>query len=281
MPLNAKDRVFVVTGANSGIGKATALGLARPGGTVVMACRNANRSEAARQDIVRQSGNARVAVMIVDLASEASTRAFAKEFQRRYPRLDALVNNAGVYMSRREVTADGLERTFEVNYLSGFLLTQLLLELLKKSAPSRVVNVSSSAHWGGRIRFDDLQGERGYGGFGAYGQSKLAQILFTQELARRLQGTGVTVNACHPGVIRTNLGMGGTSVVVQFVRMFLKSPEKGAETPIYLSISPDVAGVTGKYFANKHIREPSRAAQDPVAARRLFDVSAELAHLSV
>src|SRR5213593_2363028 len=281
MSVSIENRVFLVTGANSGIGKATALGLARMGGTVVMACRDATRGEAARQDIMRESGNPRVFLEIVDLASEASTRSLAEAFRRKYPRLDVLINNAGVYTSHREVTMDGLERQFEVNYLSGFLLTQLLLELLKKSAPSRVVNVSSSAHRGGRIRFDDLQGEGHYGGFRAYGQSKLAQILFTQELARRLEGTGVTVNACHPGVIRTNLGIGGASVVVQFVRMFLKSPEKGGETPIYLSISPDVAGVTGKYFANKRLREPSRAAQDPVAARRLFDVSAELAHLSV
>ena len=274
------DRVFLVTGANSGIGKATALGLARLGGTIVLACRSATRGEAARQDIVRDSGNSKVYLEIVDLASEDSTRSFAEEFQRKYPRLDVLINNAGVYTPHRELTPDGLERTFEVNYLSGFLLTHLLLDLLKKSAPSRIVNVSSSAHSGGTIHFDDLQGEQRYGGFGAYGQSKLAQILFTQELARRLQGTGVTVNACHPGVIRTNLGMGGTSTVVRFVRMFFKSPEKGAETPIYLSVSPEVAGVTGKYFANKHLREPSRAAQDRDVARRLFDVSAELAHLS-
>ena len=274
------DRVFLVTGANSGIGKATALGLARLGGTVVMACRSATRGEAARQDIVRDSGNSKVYLEIVDLASEDSTRSFAEEFQRKYPRLDVLINNAGVYTPHREVTPDGLERTFEVNYLSGFLLTHLLLDLLKKSAPSRIVNVSSSAHSGGTIHFDDLQGEQRYGGFGAYGQSKLAQILFTQELARRLQGTGVTVNACHPGVIRTNLGMGGTSAVVRFVRMFFKSPEKGAQTPIYLSVSPEVGGVTGKYFANNRLREPSRAAQDPDVARRLFDVSAELAHLS-
>ncbi len=274
------DRVFLVTGANSGIGKATALGLARLGGTIVMACRSAKRGEAARQDIVRDSGNSKVYLEIVDLASEDSTRSFAEEFTRKYPRLDVLINNAGVYTSHREVTPDGLERTFEVNYLSGFLLTHLLLDLLKKSAPSRIVNVSSSAHSGGTIHFGDLQGEQRYGGFGAYGQSKLAQILFTQELARRLQGTRVTVNACHPGVIRTNLGMGGTSAVVRFVRMFFKGPEKGAETPIYLSVSPEVAGVTGKYFANKHLREPSRAAQDPDVARRLFDVSAELAHLS-
>ncbi|HYR80888.1 MAG TPA: SDR family oxidoreductase, partial [Thermoplasmata archaeon] len=245
------DRVFLVTGANSGIGKATGLGLARLGGTVVMACRSATRGDAARQDIVRDSGNSKVYLEIVDLASEDSTRSFAEEFTRKYPRLDVLINNAGVYKSHREVTPDGLERTFEVNYLSGFLLTHLLLDLLKKSAPSRIVNVSSRAHSGGTIHFDDLQGEQRYGGFGAYGQSKLAQILFTQELARRLQGTGVTVNACHPGVIRTNLGMGGTSAVVRFVRMFFKGPEKGAETPIYLSVSPEVAGVTGKYFANK------------------------------
>jgi len=281
MTANLEDRVFLVTGANSGIGKATALGLARLGGTVVMACRSATRGEAARQDIVRNSGNSRVYLEIVDLASEASTRSFAEEFKRKYPRLDVLVNNAGVYTPHREVTPDGLERTFEVNYLSGFLLTHLLLDLLTKSAPSRIVNVSSSAHSGGTIHFDDLQGEHRYGGFGAYGQSKLAQILFTRQLARRLEGTGVTVNACHPGVIRTNLGIGGVSAFVRFVRMFFRSPERGAETPIYLSVSPEVERVTGQYFANKHVREPSRAAQDPDVARRLFDVSAELAHLSV
>jgi len=277
---NLENRVFLVTGANSGIGKATALGLARLGGTVVMACRSATRGEAARQDVVRDSGNSKVYLEIVDLASEESTRSFAEQFKRKYPRLDVLVNNAGVYTSHREVTQDGLERTFEVNYLSGFLLTHLLLDLLKKSAPSRIVNVSSSAHVGGTIHFDDLQGEQRYSGFGAYGQSKLAQVLFTRELARRLESTGVTVNACHPGVIRTNLGFGGASVIVRFVRMFFKGPEKGAETPIYLAVSPDVEGVTGKYFANKRVREPSRVAQDPDVARRLFDVSVKLAHLA-
>ena len=280
MSANLENRVFLVTGANSGIGKATALGLARLGGTVVMACRSATRGEAARQDVVRDSGNSKVYLETVDLASEESTRSFAEQFKRKYPRLDVLVNNAGVYTSHREVTQDGLERTFEVNYLSGFLLTHLLLDLLKKSAPSRIVNVSSSAHVGGTIHFDDLQGEQRYSGFGAYGQSKLAQVLFTRELARRLESTGVTVNACHPGVIRTNLGFGGASVIVRFVRMFFKGPEKGAETPIYLAVSPDVEGVTGKYFANKHVREPSRVAQDPDVARRLFDVSVKLAHLA-
>jgi len=269
-----------VTGANSGIGKATALGLARLGGTVVMACRDATRGEAARQEIIRASGKPRVFLEIVDLASEASTRSLAEAFPRKYPRLDVLINNAGVYTSHREITPDGLERQFEVNYLSGFLLTHLMLDLLKKSAPSRIVNVSSSAHGPSAIHFDDLQGERRYSGYRAYGQSKLAQILFTRELARRLEGTGVTVNACHPGVIRTNLGIGGASVVVRFVRMFFKGPAKGAETPIYLATSPDVEGVTGKYFANKRERTPSLAAQNPDAARRLFDVSMELTHLS-
>ena len=280
MSAGIQDRVFLVTGANSGIGRATAMGLARLCGTVVMACRNASRGEAARRDIIRDSGNSRVSLEVVDLAIEASIRSFAEAFKRTHPRLDVLINNAGVYTSHRDITTDGLERQFEVNYLSGFLLAHLLLDLLKKSAPSRIVNVSSSAHEGSAIHFDDLQGERRYRGYRAYGQSKLAQVLFTRELGRRLEGTGVTVNACHPGVIRTNLGMGGASAVVRFVRLFFKSPEKGAETPIYLAVSPDVEGVTGKYFANKRVREPSRAAQDPDVARRLFDVSVNLAHLA-
>src|SRR2546428_3656316 len=164
-----ENRVFVVTGANSGIGKATASGLARLGGTVVMACRSATRGEAARQDVVRDSGNPRVSLEIVDLASEESTRSFAEEFKGKYPRLEVLINNAGVYTPHREVTPDGLERTFEVNYLSGFLLTHLLLDLLTKSAPSRIINVSSRAHSGGTIHFDYLQGEQRYGGLVAYG----------------------------------------------------------------------------------------------------------------
>src|SRR5881296_3133787 len=280
MSTTIEDRVFLVTGPNSGIGRATAMGLARLGGTVVMACRTASRGEAARLDIIRDSGNCRVSLEVVDLACEASIRSFADAFKRTHPRLDVLINNAGVYTSHRDITTDGLERQFEVNYLSGFLLAHLLLDLLKKSAPSRIVNVSSSAHGPSAIHFDDLQGERRYGGFRAYNQSKLAQILFTRELAQQLEGTGVTVNACHPGVIRTNLGIGGASVVVRFVRMFFKGPAKGAETPIFLATSPDVEGVIGKYFANKRVRTPSVAAQDPDAARRLFDVSMELSHLT-
>ena len=273
------DRVWIVTGANSGIGKATALGLARLGGTLVLACRNAERGEVAREEITRATGNDKMSVMIVDLANQASIRSFAEEFRRTYDRLDALVNNAGVFRRHRLVTVDGLEETFAVNYLGGFLLTHLLLDLLKASAPSRVVNVSSSAHEGGRIHFEDLQGESRYSGFRAYGQSKLAQVLFTYELARRLEGSGVTVNACHPGVIRTNFGRDDWPWAVHLVRPFFKSPERGAETPIYLASSPDVERVTGTYFVKRAPRRSSPASRDVDVARRLYETSLRLAGL--
>ncbi len=279
VPPALADRVWIVTGANSGIGKATALGLARLGGTLVLACRNAERGEAAREEITRATGNDKMSVMIVDMANQASIRSFAEEFRRTHNRLNALVNNAGVFRRHRHVTADGLEETFAVNYLGGFLLTHLLLDLLKASAPSRVVNVSSSAHEGGRIHFDDLQGEGRYSGFRAYGQSKLAQVLFTYELARRLEGSGVTVNACHPGVIRTNFGRDDWPWAVHLVRPFFKSPERGAETPIYLASSPEVEGVSGKYFVKKTPRQPSPLSRDPTVARRLYEVSLAIATL--
>ncbi len=273
------DRVWIVTGANSGIGKATALGLARLGGTLVLACRNTERGEAAREEITRATGNDKMSVMIVDMANQASIRSFADEFRRTHDRLDALVNNAGVFRRHRHVTVDGLEETFAVNYLGGFLLTHLLLDLLKASAPSRAVNVSSSAHEGGRIDFDDLQGEGKYSGFRAYGQSKLAQVLFTYELARRLEGSGVTVNACHPGVIRTNFGRDDWPWIVHLVRPFFKSPKKGAETPIYLASSPEIEGVTGKYFVKRAPRRSSPASLDVDVARRLYETSLRLAGL--
>ncbi len=273
------ERVWIVTGANSGIGKATALGLARLGGSVVLACRNAERGATAREEIVRSTGNDKTPVMIVDLGSQVSIRSFVEDFRRTHNRLDALVNNAGIFRRRRHVTVDGLEEQFAVNYLGGFLLTHLLLDLLKASAPSRVVNVSSSAHEGGRIDFDDLQGEGRYRGFRAYGQSKLAQVLFTYELARQLDGTGVTVNACHPGVIRTNFGRDDWPWAVHLVRPFFKSPEKGADTPIYLAASPEVGGVTGKYFRKKAPRPSSERSRNPELARRLYEVSLDLAGL--
>ncbi len=275
-----KDRVWLVTGATSGIGKATALGLARLGGTVVLACRDPTRGEATQREIVQASGNPHVTLMIVDLASQASIIAFAEEFNQDYRRLDALVNNAGVYTKERKTTVDGLEEQFAVNYLGGFLLTHLLLDLLTASSPSRIVNVSSSAHKGAKIDFDDLQGERKYRGYRAYGQSKLAQILFTVEFAKRLEGTGVSVNCCHPGVVKTDLGLMDTGKLVRFVRMFFKSPAKGAETPIFLVTSPSVATLTGQYFVNRQVKALSPEARDPDLARRLYDVSVKLAGLT-
>ena len=274
-----EDRVWIVTGANSGIGKATALGLARLGGTVVMACRNADRGGEAQREVVADSKNPKVTLMIVDLASQASIQSFADEFNQDYKRLDALVNNAGVFTWDRSVTPDGLERQFAVNYLSGFLLSHLLLDKLTASAPSRIVNVTSTAARRASIDFDDLQGERKYRGYIAYGQSKLAQLLFTVEFARRLEGTGVTVNACHPGVIKTNLGAEGAPAVFRFVRIFFKSPEKGALTPVYLAASPAAASLTGQYFRDRRVRAMPSEAQDREAARRLYDESLKLAGL--
>ena len=274
-----QDRVWVVTGATSGIGKATALGLARLGGTVVLACRDAARGGEAQQEIVRDSKNPKVTLMIVDLASQASIVSFAEEFTQDYRRLDALVNNAGIFTRERMTTPDGLELQFAVNYLGGFLLSHLLLDLMLASTPSRIVNVASSAHKGATIDFDNLQGERAYKGYKAYGQSKLAQILFTVEYGRRLAGTGVTVNAAHPGVIKTNLASTEIPKAFRFVRMFFKSPAKGAETPIFLVASPTVANLTGQYFVNRQVQAPSREAQDAAVARRLYDVSVKLAGL--
>jgi retinol dehydrogenase-14 len=274
-----QDRVWIVTGANSGIGKATALALARLGGTVVMACRDATRGEAAQQEVVRESKNPKVTLMIVDLASQSSIQSFADEFNQDYRRLDTLVNNAAVFTWTRDVTPDGLERQFAVNHLAGFLLSHLLLDKLIASAPSRVVNVSSTAGERATVRFDDLQGEREYRGYRAYGQSKLAQLLFTTEFARRLDGTGVTVNACHPGLIKTNLGVVDAPAPFRFVRMFFKSPEKGAETPVYLAASPTVASLTGQYFAKRAVRAMPPKARDPYTAARLYDESLKLAGL--
>jgi NAD(P)-dependent dehydrogenase (short-subunit alcohol dehydrogenase family) len=274
-----EDRTWIVTGANSGIGKATALGLARLGGTVVMACRDPAKGEAAQNEITQATKNPRVSLMILDLASQASIISFAEQFTQDYRRLDALVNNAGVFTAERKTTPDGLEETFAVNYLGGFLLSHLLLDLLVASAPSRIVNVSSTAHEGATIDFEDLQGERKYRGYRAYGQSKLAQVLFTIEFARRLADTGVTVNACHPGVIKTALGRDAPKAF-QVARMFFKSPAKGAETPVFLAASPSVSTLTGQYFANRRVKPPSKAAQDPYTARRLYEVSLKLAGLA-
>ena len=272
-------KVCMITGANSGIGKATAAGLAKLGCTVVMVCRDKGRGEDALAEIKTKGENSTVDLMLADLSSMRSVRQLASEFRSRYDKLHVLVNNAGLFMIRRVATADGLETTFEVDFLSHFLLTGLLLGLLKDSAPSRVVEVSSIAHLSGRIDFDDLQAEKGYGGWKAYSQAKLAQVLFTYELARRLKGTGVTANCLHPGAVSTNIWgrpLGRLGFLTKITRLFLIGPEKGAETSIYLASSPEVEGVSGRYFTKKKERESSERSHDEEVARRLWHVSEEL-----
>lgn len=274
-----RGKVCLITGATSGIGQATAHALAQQGATVLLVARDPARGEATRAAIQAASGNDAVAVLLADLSSQASIRSLAAEVVARYPRLDVLVNNAGGLNGARTLTVDGLELTFAVNHLAYFLLTNLLLDTLKASAPSRIVNVTSEAQSNGRIHFDDLQGERGYSSMRAYSQSKLANILFTYELARRLAGTGVTANCVHPGVVRTGYGATGPAWmrgVIVAARPFMRTPEKGAETVVYLASAPEVEGVTGKYFADKRERRSSAVSYDPAVAARLWQVSEQL-----
>jgi NAD(P)-dependent dehydrogenase (short-subunit alcohol dehydrogenase family) len=272
------EKVTVITGASSGIGKATALGLARMGATVVLACRDSERGEAARREIVKETNNSAVSVELVDLADLDSVSSFAKNFQQRHSHLDVLVNNAGVYASKRILTVDGFESTFAINHLAHFLLTNLLLDLLKASAPSRIVNVASV--WQGRgMNFDDLQGARKYSGMKSYPQSKLANVLFTYELARRLEGTGVTANCVHPGTVRTNLWRQSGSIMAPMVRIlvpFMLSPEEGAKTVIWLASSPEVDRISGRYFIKQTERKSSKQSYDLDAAQRLWKISSDL-----
>lgn len=274
-PAGQSSKVILITGGNAGIGRATGERLASLGHTVVLVCRDRGRGEAARREIASSTGNQRVDLLVADLSSQRQIREVASEFLSRYDRLDVLINNAGVLTRRRRVTEDGLELQLAVNHLAPFLLTNLLLERLRGSAPSRVVVVSSEAHRGGRIDFSDLQGERSYSGLRAYRQSKLANILFTRELSRRLQGSGVTVNALHPGVVRTGLLFTGWRIA-HLARPFLRTPERGAEGSVYLAVSPEVTGVSGRYFVDLRPVEPSPRAQDPETAKRLWEESEAL-----
>src|SRR5215217_3650475 len=275
-------RVCLITGATSGIGKATAMGLANMGASVVMVARDRSRGEAALAEIKEGSANASVDLMLTDLSSQEDIRRLADEFKDAYPRLDVLVNNAGVIRSKRVTSADGIETTFAVNHLAYFLLTDLLLDMLKASAPSRIVNVASGEQRNGTIDFDDLQGAKGYKGAKAYSQSRLATVLFTYELARRLEGTGITANCLHPGVVGTNLGSGVSGIfgfMVRALTPLMKSPQKGAETSIYLASSPEVEGLSGRYFVKKAEARSSDVSYDERLARRLWEVSAQLTKL--
>ncbi len=279
-----QGKVCIVTGANSGIGKATALGLAQMGATIVMVCRNQSKGEEAQNEIKEKSGNDAVDLMLADLSSQASIRQLAENFQQHYQQLHVLINNAGgVNLNRRE-TVDGLEMTFAVNYLAPFLLTNLLLDKLKASAPARIVNVSSESHQSGYIKMDDLELEKGYRLMRAYGQSKLALVLFTYELARRLQGTGVTANCLHPGFVATTIGQNGVgSVGRSIVKLIFSrlgiSPEEGAKTSIYLASSPEIEGVTGKYFLKSIPVRSAPISYDETLQRQLWEESAKLVNL--
>jgi NAD(P)-dependent dehydrogenase (short-subunit alcohol dehydrogenase family) len=277
-------KTALVTGGTGGIGKATAIGLARLGARVGITGRDRARAEAAAADIRSASGNSAVDVFVADMSSQAHVRRLAQEVLDAYPRLDVLVNNVGGFWNTRHITADGLEHTFALNHLAPFLLTNLLLDRLRASAPARIVTLSSGAQAMGRIDFDDLQGERSFSGQRAYNQSKLANVMFTYDLARRLEGTGVTATVLHPGVVRTAFGAedpaGWHRVFLPVVRPFLKTPERGAETPIYLASAPEVDGVSGRYFASRKPKQSNKASYDTTAQARLWRVSAELVGLT-
>lgn len=283
-----QGKTCLVTGATSGVGKAAVQTLAGMGATVVIVGRNGEKTARVVEGIKAATGNAAVSSLLADLSIQADIRKLATEFQQRHDRLDVLINNAGGIFLDRQLSADGIEMTFAVNHLNYFLLTNLLLDTLKASAPARIINVASDAHRFGPLDFDDLQSERSYSAFGVYGRSKLANILFTVELARRLEGSGVTANALHPGFVNSGFGKNNRSGFWRglFVRLYdwigpliARSPEKAAETVIYLATSPEVAGVTGRYFVDCEPKAPTADATDRGAAARLWAISAEMVGL--
>jgi len=288
MSQEMQGKICLVTGATLGIGKETGGGRARQGPPgvlgggpeagphVVIVGRDEARTRETVAWIEREAGGARVDFLVADLSSQAEVRRLAEEFKRRYARLDVLLNNAGAIFTQRELTVDGIERTWALDHLAEFLLTELLLDRLEASAPSRIVNVASAAHTTGTMDFDNLQGERKYSGLGAYSRAKLANILFTFALARRLAGKGVTANCLHPGVVATGFGQntpGFVKTLFRLLRPFLITPDKGAATSIYLAASPDVANVTGKYFAKCKPIASSKLSTDVAVQERLWEVS--------
>jgi len=276
-------RTVLVTGGTAGIGRATALGLATMGAHLAITGRDQERTEGAAREI-RAAGGGQVDVFVADLSSQSEVRRLAEEVLQSLSRIDVLVNNVGGYWNTRHVTADGLEHTFALNHLAPFLITNLLLDRLKQSAPARVVTVSSNAQAMGRIDFDDLHGERSYSGARAYDQSKLANVLFTYELARRLPATSVTANALHPGVVSTSFGAEDPGrvqrLLVPFIRPFMKAPAQGAATSIHVASAPGLELVTGRYFAKGKPKRSSKRSYDEAAAARLWQVSADLVGLT-
>lgn len=282
------DKTCIVTGANAGIGKATARGLAERGAHVVMVCRNEERGAAAREEIIDDTGHEAVDLLLADLAVQNEIRTLADELLDRYDRIDVLINNAGIFVGRYAETPDGIEKTWAVNHLAYFLLTNLLLDHLKATAEAhgeaRIINVGSDAHARtDGIHFDDPNLKSSFSGVEAYAQSKLANLLFTYELARRLRGTGVTVNCVHPGVVATNIWRGShwLARIARLFSWFYKRPSEGAAGPLHLATSPEVQGVTGAYVKGTEQANSSRASYDETAAQRLWTLSAEMTGLAV
>ncbi|XP_078397643.1 retinol dehydrogenase 14a [Cetorhinus maximus] len=281
-----RGRTVIVTGANSGIGRAAAAGLARLQARVILACRDQEAAAQAARDIRQQAGGAgELLVRRLDLASLSSVRSFCQRIIQEEPRLDVLINNAGIFQCPYMKTEDGFEMQFGVNHLGHFLLTNLLLDLLKRSAPSRIVVVSSKLYKYGEINFDDLNSEKSYNKSFGYSRSKLANILFTHELAKQLEGTGVTANVLHPGIVRTNLGrhinipLLGLPVFKMVSWAFFKTPEQGAQTSLYLATSPEVKEVSGKYFGDCKQEELLPKAMDDAVAKKLWDMSERMVGL--
>jgi NAD(P)-dependent dehydrogenase (short-subunit alcohol dehydrogenase family) len=275
-----KDKTIVATGATSGIGEAAVLELAGLGGRIVFVARDEARAHATLRKLEAKASGLGHRLHLADLSSMADTRKVGAAIAASEPRIDVLINNAGALFSDRRVTPEGLELTFALNHMAYFVLTEALRDKLVASAPARIVSTSSGAHLGVRLDFDDLQSAKGYNGLRVYGRSKLANILFTRELARRLAGTGVTANCFHPGVVATRFGdaSGGLAgLVFPILRPFFISPEKGGDTLVYLASSPEVATTTGEYFVKRKIVAPSAAARDDAAAKRLWEASETLA----
>lgn len=272
-----KDKIVLVTGATAGIGRETALGIAKTGATVVLVGRNEAKGAKVVAEIKAKSGNEKLDFLTADLFSIAEIRRVADEFKSKYARLDVLVNNAGAIFDKCEKTVDGLEKTFALNHISYFLLTDLLLDTIKQSAPARIVSVSSIAHQYGKIDFDNLQSEKKFSAFSSYSNSKLMNVMFTYELARRLAGTNVTANCLHPGGVASNFADNTGGFLKIMARLFKStiaiSEEKGAETSIYLATSPEVENVTGKYFDNKRAKESSKISYDENAQKKLWQQS--------
>jgi NAD(P)-dependent dehydrogenase (short-subunit alcohol dehydrogenase family) len=283
MDHSMEGKTVLVTGATNGIGQVTAHVLAQKGAQLTIVSRSAEKCSAVAEEIRTETGN-RVEFIVADLSTLAGIRQAAATFRQRHNQLHVLINNAGGFYNRRTLTPDGLEMSFALNHLSYFLLTNLLLDDLKASTPARIINVASGIHMGARLDFKNLQGEKHYAGFQAYGQSKLANILFTYELARQLEGSGVTVNALHPGYVNTGFSLNNGFFFRVFARLsaqlFGRNPEEGARTSIFLATSPDVAGLTGRYFADCKQLASSPLSYDKELAKNLWQVSLELTGLS-